>query len=144
MIIVVDTNIIFSGLLNSDGFIGDILLNSGDSFEFYTPTIAMDELLRHKAKLLKLSGYTQNQFEFLLRVFFKEIQLIDLESINSDSLEKAEMLTHDVDIFDKPFVALSLELNAPLWTGDKKLVNGLNSKNFQLLISSKELNKLRA
>ncbi len=53
------------------------------------------------------------------------------------------MLTHDFDIFDKPFVALSLELNAPLWTGDKKMVKGLNSKNFQMLISSNELNKLR-
>lgn len=88
MIFVVDTNIIFSGILNSDGFNGDILLNSGDSFEFYTPTIAMDELLRHKAKLLKLSEYTQKQFYFLLRIFFKEIQLIDIEHINSDHWKK--------------------------------------------------------
>jgi len=34
--IVVDTNIIFSALLNTNNTIGEILINSGDTFEFYS------------------------------------------------------------------------------------------------------------
>ena len=34
--IIIDTNIIFSGLLNTDGTIGDLLLNSDGVFEFYS------------------------------------------------------------------------------------------------------------
>jgi len=37
-------------------------------------------------------------------------------------------LTKNVDEFDTPFVALSLELASPLWTGDKKLIKGLKQK----------------
>ena len=33
--IILDTNIIFSALLNSDSSIGEVLFNSSDYFEFY-------------------------------------------------------------------------------------------------------------
>lgn len=36
----------------------------------------------------------------------------------------------DVDAKDTPFAALAIELDAPLWTGDKKLVLGLRKKGF--------------
>jgi predicted nucleic acid-binding protein len=35
-----------------------------------------------------------------------------------------------VDINDIPFIALSVELKIPLWTGDKKLKEGLKLKGF--------------
>jgi predicted nucleic acid-binding protein len=44
--------------------------------------------------------------------------------------EKAYDLCKDVDIKDTPFIALSIELKRPLWTGDKKLKEGLRSKGF--------------
>jgi predicted nucleic acid-binding protein len=37
-----------------------------------------------------------------------------------------------VDIKDFPFVALTIELDALLWTGDNKLKNGLKAKGFNL------------
>jgi len=39
-------------------------------------------------------------------------------------------LCHDVDIADIPFVALAIELQFPLWTGDKRLKEGLRKKGF--------------
>ena len=36
MKIVIDTNIIFSTLLNSNGTIGNIIFNSNKTFEFYS------------------------------------------------------------------------------------------------------------
>lgn len=48
MKVVIDTNIIFSGLLNPNGKISDLLLNSSDKFDFYSPTYVLDELENHK------------------------------------------------------------------------------------------------
>lgn len=36
MKIVIDSNIVFSAILNKNGKIGDLLLNSDDVFQFYT------------------------------------------------------------------------------------------------------------
>jgi len=36
MKVVVDTNIVFSAILNSNGKIGDLLLNSGKLIDFYS------------------------------------------------------------------------------------------------------------
>lgn len=35
-----------------------------------------------------------------------------------------------VDTKDTPFVALTIDLKIPLWTGDKKLKDSLKSKGF--------------
>jgi predicted nucleic acid-binding protein len=44
--------------------------------------------------------------------------------------QQANELTVDIDPFDIPFVALSIYLDAYLWTGDKSLYNGLQGKGF--------------
>ena len=47
MKIVVDTNIIFSALLNSNSTIGDILFNSDKDFEFYSCAYMRFEIQKH-------------------------------------------------------------------------------------------------
>lgn len=143
MKIVIDTNIIFSGLLNPNGTISDLLLNSSDVFDFYSPTYILDELQNHKSKILKLSGYSVNDFKFLNRILFKKIDLIDMDSIQPSTWSKAIDLTKNIDEFDTPFVALSLELNALLWTGDKKLIKGMNKKGIDWVVSTEILSKIR-
>lgn len=44
---------------------------------------------------------------------------------------------------DIPFIVLSLALNSPLWTGDKKLVSGLKKKNIDWLLNTKDILKLK-
>ncbi|MEZ0542795.1 PIN domain-containing protein [Fibrella arboris] len=53
MRIVVDTNIVFRAILNSNGRIGDLLFNTDDSISFYSCEYLQTELTRHKGKLLK-------------------------------------------------------------------------------------------
>lgn len=143
MIIIVDTNIIFSGLLNPSGKIGDLLLNSTDSFEFFAPTFILDELKNHHNKLLKISKLSEVELEFLKRILLKKIELIDPENLLSESWEKSMELVKDIDEFDAPFIALSLELKSPLWTGDKKLINGLKQKEFDLILDTDIISKIR-
>ena len=46
MIIVVDSNIIFSGILNAKGTISDLLLNS-QHIDFCSPSFLLEELENH-------------------------------------------------------------------------------------------------
>lgn len=89
MNIVVDTNIIFSGLLSPNGTISDLLLNSSEIFNFYTPTYLIDELENHKDKFLRISGFSESDLEFLQRNIFKKIDLINLEFIKETTWRKA-------------------------------------------------------
>jgi predicted nucleic acid-binding protein len=51
-------------------------------------------------------------------------------------------LTQEIDIDDYSYIAFSLSFNAPLWTGDKKLIEHLKSKNFELVIDTNSLIEL--
>jgi len=143
VIIVVDTNIVFSGLLNPTGKISDILLNSVGVFEFYAPAFILEELINHHQKLLKISNLKNDELNFLKRILLKKIELIDLDTISGETWDKSIELVQNIDEFDAPFIALSIELSAPLWTGDKKLINGLKKKNVDWILSTDLVSKIR-
>ena len=79
-----------------------------------------------------------------MRNIFKKIDLINMEFIKETTWAKAIELTENVDEFDAPFVALALELDAPLWTGDKKLITGLGKKGIDWILSTDVISKIRA
>jgi predicted nucleic acid-binding protein len=54
--IIVDTNIVFSAILNSDSKIGDLLLNSVRYFDFYSADYLRFEIRNHYEKLSKISN----------------------------------------------------------------------------------------
>ncbi|MBN8682548.1 MAG: hypothetical protein J0L99_07840 [Chitinophagales bacterium] len=51
-------------------------------------------------------------------------------SQNNFNYVKAYQLCKVVDEFDTPFIALALELDAPLWTNDEKLKAALRRQGF--------------
>jgi predicted nucleic acid-binding protein len=53
--LVVDANIVFSGLLNSDGVVGDVFYNSRPPLDLYAPELLREEIAEHRTKLVKLS-----------------------------------------------------------------------------------------
>lgn len=61
MKIVVDTNIIFSAILNSESWIGQILLHSDKSVKFYSPHFLQIEIQNHFQKIKKITN--QSDFE---------------------------------------------------------------------------------
>jgi len=69
MKVVVDSNIIFSAMLNPESSIGDIILNSQDTFTFYGCEYLREEINNHKDKIIKISGYEESKYvevEFLV------------------------------------------------------------------------------
>jgi len=63
------------------------------------------------------------------------------ELISKRSWNKAFALTKDIDEDDTPFVALAIELNAKLWTGDKVLSKGLAKKDSDIIVTMADLKK---
>lgn len=143
MKIVVDTNVIFSGILSPKSNISDVLLNSEGIFEFSAPDFMLVELEKHHSKLMRLSGYTAEELDFIKSTLLKKIDLINLEAIRTEIWNQAFELTNEIDEFDTPFVALALEMGAFLWSGDKKLTKGLQKQGFELAIGVDQLLKMR-
>ena len=130
MKLVIDTNIVFSALIGNKKAQNLIL-----SKEIIAPKIMLVELFKHKEKIQK---FAKDDINILLFELTKYIKIIDEDYLPTDYIQKAYNLCKNVDIKDIPFVALSLYLNIPLLTGDKKLINELKKFNF----SVKELKDL--
>lgn len=139
MKIIVDTNIVFSAILNSQGKIGQLIINGSKFFTFYTVGLLKDEIGEHKEKILKISGFTNQQFIKSYETITKRITFVDEILISDKKLLKALELVADIDENDALFVALTNHINGKLWTGDKKLISGLQKKRFLKTISTDEL-----
>ena len=125
MKVVVDTKIVFSALLNTQGNFGKLLINYGSHFHFYSYDYLKVELLQHRTKLIKLTGITANEMEELQQLVTGDIQFINQTIILDTSWKFAQPLLKNVDPKDTAFVALSHYLKAKLWTGDKPLIKAL-------------------
>lgn len=142
MKIIVDTNIVFSSILNTNGQVGDLLMNSAD-FEFYTCEYLKVEIDNHKDRLMSISKLTNLQFRKAKDQIFSRITIISESQIPYDYWHEAAKLVVDVDMDDIAFVALSKYMQIPIWTGDKKLIKGLSKKGFNNLLLASDLLKIR-
>jgi predicted nucleic acid-binding protein len=126
--LVVDTNIIFSALVNKNSNITSYLLQPNHLL--IMPKFAFVELFKHKEKICTISKYTQEEILELLYQLLRQIEFFDENVLSKDALQTAWQLVKDIDPKDMLFVALTLEVNGLLWTGDTKLRNGLKAKGF--------------
>lgn len=139
MKIVVDSNIIFSAILNTGSNISKLLTEGSNIFEFYSIYQLIAEINLYKDKIMVSTKYTKERYDSIFEFFQMLINFVDLSEISEKSIEYSFDIVKDIDIDDAVFVALSLDLNAKLWTGDRKLINGLHSKGLDLTITTSEL-----
>ena len=143
MKIVVDTNIIFSALLNSEGIIGDLIFNSSKHFEFYSCSYMRFEIQKHWEKLKKISKLSDEQLEVSYTQILIKIKFINEEIIPVEIWLSSEKISNNIDPDDTDFVALTRFLKATLWTGDKVLYNGLKENGFKKVLNTNDLLVLR-
>ncbi len=141
--IVVDTNIIFSCLLNSQGTIGDLIFNSENTFDFYSNQYMRSEIGKHWNKLKKISKLTDLELETAYDKTLTNLTFINEELIPQTDWEKAEALVAGIDLDDTDFVALTRYLKGSMWTGDKPLYGGLKAKRFRTIYNTQDMIKLR-
>ncbi len=143
MKIVVDTNIVFSALINTQSQIADLLMNSLDVFDFYSCYLLHDEIQRHRSRLLTLSGMTEVQLNDAQFQIFASIQFISEEHFSYAIWQESIPLVRDVDMDDIAFVALTEYISGKLWTGDKQLIKGLEAKGYTNLLTTENLQEIR-
>jgi len=122
MKIIVDTNIVFSAILNSQGKIGQLIINGSNFFAFYTVRLLKDEIWEHKDKILKISGLSSQQLTKSYETITKRITFVDENIISDKELLDAVDLVADIDENDALFVALTNHIKGKLWTGAKPFV----------------------
>lgn len=131
MRIVVDTNIIFSALLLKNSKIRDILFNN--KFSFYAPNFFFSEIFKYKEKIFHCTHLSEEDvYEYLNRIL-ENIEFVRETFISMENREAAYDLCREIDERDTPFIALALELDAYVWTGDRKLSRGLKERGFENL-----------
>jgi predicted nucleic acid-binding protein len=140
--IVVDTNIVFSAILNTNSRIAQILIPQNLKFQFYSCDYLHTEILRHRNKLLKLTGLSVEELTELEGFITHNITFINEVLLPVHLIEVTQIQLQNIDPFDVTFVTLAKHLNAKLWTGDKKLYDPLKEQNFQNIISTQEMSIL--
>jgi len=143
MKIVVDTNIIFSALLNSNSSIGDLIFNSGKYFEFYSCNYMRYEIQKHWEKLKKISKLSEEQLQISYTQVLAKLNFINEEIIPLEIWLSSEKIAKNIDIDDIDFIALTKFLKATLWTGDKVLFNGLKQINYKKFVNTTQLLTMR-
>lgn len=142
-IFIVDTNIVFSTILNPNSTVGEVLLNSRDCMSFFAPAFLRLELNKHKSKLIQLSGLSDEQVEELKLIAFSRIQFLNEELIPFQIWKESARILREIDSDDVPFLAAGRYLDEYLWTGDKELYDGLIAMGYNKVVSTQEVRKIR-
>lgn len=137
MKIVIDSNIIFSALISGKELYVDIF----KALQIYVPDFMFYEIVKYEDRIIKKTKIP-DEFTFFIRELFSEITVIPKFGISKENYEKALSLCEDIDPKDTPYLALSIELDIPLWTNDKKLIKGLLDKGYKKIITTEEIFKL--
>lgn len=138
-VIILDTNIVFSSILNAEGRIGEILFNNNNQLEFFSSEYLREEIDRHRTRIVEIAKTSSEEVDEVVFQIYKRIQFISDLQIPYHHWAESAPLVRDIDMDDLPFVALTLYLDGLLWTGDMKLLNGLRAKGFQKCVTTKEL-----
>ena len=142
MTIVVDANIILSGIINPYSLIGVLLIEENPSIEFITPAFALTEIKLHKERICKKSKINPLVFDILLEKSLTNITVFGNKDVTDEIYREAEKLTQIIDTKDTWYIAFAIALNGFLWTGDLKLNRGLRKQACYLTISTQEFSAL--
>ncbi len=127
--VVIDANILFAALMRADTRFGKVILTAQNDL-FYIPRFAIIELFKHKERIVQLTNCPEVILLELYYRLLKRLQFMDEDLIAVDSWREAWELVKDIDEKDVSYLAMTIELNARLWTNDMELKNGLKSKGF--------------
>ncbi|WP_299016391.1 PIN domain-containing protein [uncultured Polaribacter sp.] len=140
MIVITDTNIIFSALISPNRKVAEVL-NAKSNIQLFVPDFLFEEIDNHLDKIIKHSN--KNKREILLEIanFKNRVSIINRIDIPKKDVKKAISIVNDIDIDDFLFVALHFYKKHKLWTSDKALIKGLLKKGYDICITTEALQK---
>lgn len=139
MIVTVDANILFSALISSNGRIAKILADPRLTFRRVSCHYIIVELFKHQPKIVQLAKKPLEQVVDDFSTLINNLQLYNETLIEQSHWDEADRLTTGVDSLDISYVALTLQTDGWLWTGDKKLTAHLRLMGFDRVLNTEEL-----
>ena len=143
MIIIADSNIFMSALVNPTGRTASILAER-KKIQYIVPDYLITEVTEHIPDLVKRFKNQKTKKELLadFKKLLEGITIVKEEDLQKTYVAKAEKIVADVDENDMHFIALHLQIKHKIWTSDKILVKGLTEKGYgHFFTSTEELSK---
>jgi predicted nucleic acid-binding protein len=117
MILIVDTNILFAGLLRNSTT-RQLLLDPPCTL--FAPETALKEIRKYGGEIVRRAGFTKAEFELLFNFLADNITIIEKER-HAHKMREADKLIGSIDKGDVPFLALALSVpNDGIWTENVK------------------------
>ena len=113
MELVIDAGIVFTGLIGF-GITKKILFLK--DLKLYSPGLLLDEINKHKLRILELSSLSSNEIEGVLKLIKERILFVPEKSYES-FLEQANSSIPDKE--DTAYLALALSKSLPIWSNDE-------------------------
>jgi predicted nucleic acid-binding protein len=128
--VVVDANRLFSELIAGNRP-RRLIMSSRSDIQFFCPKYVLVELFKHKERIMLATKLDEPSLLGLLHTLLERIRFFDEDAIRIGCWTEAWRLCRDIDEKDVAYVALTLELEGDLWTGDRELEAGLRRKGFR-------------
>ena len=139
-ILIIDTNLVFSAILNPRSKIGTFILQeAGDRVEFFAPTYLREEMEKHFDRLIEITTAPPETMHIIMMEVYQRIHFINDALIPFEHYHTALPLVRNIDMNDIAFVALNEYLDELLWTGDMQLYNGLKAKGYDKVLNFEEV-----
>ncbi len=139
--IIIDTNIFFSALLNTNSRIGQIIINGSRYYSFFAPEYMRVEVFKYKEKIKRFAKLNDDEFIEIYELIVRNITILNQALIPKKVYRNAELLCKGIDMDDTPFVAMSEFVKGHLWTGDKMLIKGLTDLGYKNIVTTEQLYK---
>lgn len=139
MIVVVDSNILFSALLNPSGTIGLKFIFPGEKIIYIAPEFLKKEVWKHKERLKKIGNFNEQEFDDISFILLRRINFYSEEIFSEYIHNHTLAIMKDGDLKDIPFVGMALFFQVKIWTGDLKLSNYLKSKGLDICVGINDL-----
>jgi predicted nucleic acid-binding protein len=142
MIIVPDSNVVISALINGNGKEFALLTNAPGSIQFVVPSLLVEEVKSKISKISSLTRNSQTEISGGLDILMSSLTILHEKELDNKIVNEAMTLAMSVDIKDTLFVAVTIHTGGILWTGDLKLLRALRKQHFNQVITTKELEQI--
>ncbi|MBX3164577.1 MAG: PIN domain nuclease [Bacteroidetes bacterium] len=138
MIIITDSNVIFSALIRPEGTIAQIF-KAKSKLQFLAPDFMLSEIKEHWNEIKKQAELSNTELTKEYEFLAERIKVINLNDIPKKKIFEAYEIVKDIDEEDTYFVALHLHTKHKIWTLDNKLVGGLEKKGYHICVTTQEI-----
>ncbi len=133
MELVVDANVVISGIITLAGKTSDLLFS--EELTLFSPEFLKGEFEKYKPEILIKSGLTEVEFDLAISLVFSQIIFIPFSDFRKFIKMAGESCP---DPNDTEYFALALKLGCSVWSDDKTL----KRQDIVKVISTSELLKL--